>query len=181
MMTAPDHRVAYREGGFVPSAFYPRPGCSAPPPGFSVLGASGFTLQAGFAAALAGQLPAEKDPASCSESSPAATTVEIAAQLPADVEEVSCDETTADGSIRYREPPADSPDFTGRTLACAHLPSFDTNSQPSLLIQLVVSGRTTDRCKGLTHYTLRGCREDVTCPVPDWDFTGAPPTWWPCQ
>jgi hypothetical protein len=48
------------------------------------------------------------------------------------------------------------------------------------LIQLVVSGLPTDKCKGLTHYTLRGCREDVTCALPDWDFTANPPSWWPC-
>ena len=53
-------------------------------------------------------------------------------------------------------------------------------SPASDLIQLVVSGRTFDRCKGLTHYTLRGCREDVNCPIPDWDFTASPPAWWPC-
>ena len=68
-MTASDQRVAYREGAFVPSAFYPRAGCSAPPPGFSVLGASGFlSQQTALAAALEGQLPAEKDPGSCFES-----------------------------------------------------------------------------------------------------------------
>jgi hypothetical protein len=28
---------------------------------------------------------------------------------------------------------------------------------------------------------LRGCREDPTCAVPDWDFTAHPPQWWPCS
>ncbi len=98
---------------------------------------------------------------------------------PAGVREVGCSEVTVDSTIRYREPPADAPDFTGRMTACAHLPAFDAGDQ-SQLIQLVVSGRSTDRCMGLTHYTLRGCRENVSCPVPDWDFTATPPAWWPC-
>ncbi|HVU53029.1 MAG TPA: hypothetical protein VHL80_20240 [Polyangia bacterium] len=178
-MTEPDRRVAYREGDFLPSAFYPRMGCAPPPVAFSVLGAGGFTPQAGLAAALMNELPAE-DPATCTESAPGDTTVDVAARAPAEVQEVGCDEATADGSIRYRPPPTDEPDFTGRLLACAHLPTFDTGSQPSTLIQLVVTGRPTDRCKGLTHYTLRGCREDVTCDVPDWDLTQGPPAWWPC-
>jgi hypothetical protein len=179
-MTKPDRRVAYREGAFVPSAFYPRSGCPDPRPGFSVVGAGGFSPQMGLMAALAGALPAE-DPAACFDSAASDTVVDVASQAPADVAEVSCDERTEDSSVRYREPPADAPDFSGRLTACAHLPMFDTGSQPSVLIQLVVSGRPSDRCKGLTHYTLRGCRENVNCEVPDWDFTGAPPMWWPCQ
>jgi hypothetical protein len=130
-------------------------------------------------ATLAGTLPMQ-DPASCSESAPADTVVHIEARKPADVQEVSCDERTADSSIRYREPPTDAPDLGGRVTACAHLPTFDTNGMPSSLIQLVVSGRAGDRCKGLTHYTLRGCREDVNCALPRWDFTMMPPAWWPC-
>jgi hypothetical protein len=179
-MTEPDRRVAYREGDFVPSAFYPRSGCMAPRPGFSVVGAGGFTTEAGLAAGLAGMLPAE-DPASCFDAATTETTMDVAARAPAEVEEVGCNERTADSSIRYRPPPVDPPDLTGRLTACAHLPTFDTGSQPSTLIQFVVSGRPTDRCKGLTHYTLRGCRENVTCDVPDWDLTGGPPAWWPCN
>jgi hypothetical protein len=181
-MTAPDQRVAYREGAFDgASAFYPRAGCDPPTPGFSVLAAGGFSPAAGLASALAGDLPPE-DPSTCSVAGPPDTTIEIAARAPADVEEVGCDERTADSSVRYREPPANAPDLASRAVACAHLPTFDTGagSPASDLIQLVVSGRTFDRCKGLTHYTLRGCREDVNCPIPDWDFTASPPAWWPC-
>jgi hypothetical protein len=179
-MTMPDRRASYHEGGPVGGAFYPRVGCPPLGPGFQVVGAGGFSAEAAVAATLMGQLPAETDPASCFASAPDATTIDIAAQAPADVQEVSCDERSLDSSIRYREPPAGAPDFSGRLLTCAHLPTFDTGSQPSSLIQLVVSGRDTDRCKGLTHYTLRGCRENVTCPVPDWDFTATPPSWWRC-
>ena len=179
-MVAPDQRIAFREGAFnAAAAFYPRSGCAAPPPGFSVLSAGGFTVAAGLAAAVTGQLPAE-DPAACAAADPGATVVSIPVAAPADVREVSCVERTDDSSIRYREPPADPPDFSERATACAHLPSFDAGNQ-SGLIQLVVSGRPEDRCKGLTHYTLRGCRQNVSCTVPDWDFTATPPAWWPCQ
>jgi hypothetical protein len=182
-MTAPDQRVAYREGVFDPlSAFYPRAGCKPDPRlGFSVLAAGGFSAEAGLASALSGGLPQE-DPSTCAESGPADATISIDARAPADVEEVGCDERTDDSSVRYREPPTSEPDPASRTEACAHLPTFDTGtgSPASGLIQFVVSGRSFDRCKGLTHYTLRGCREDVNCPVPEWDFTANPPGWWTC-
>jgi hypothetical protein len=182
-MTAPDQRIAYREGMFdALSAFYPRAGCEPEPRrGFSVLAAGGFSEAAGLASALSGQLPPE-DPSTCTESAPADATISIDARAPADVGEVGCDERTNDSSVRYREPPTNGVDVASRTVACAKLPTFDTGggSPASGLIQFVVSGRSFERCKGLTHYTLRGCREDVNCSVPDWDFTANPPTWWPC-
>jgi hypothetical protein len=46
-------------------------------------------------------------------------------------------------------------------------------------MQLVISGRSDDSCIGLTHYVLRGCRDDVLCQPPRWDITATPPTWWP--
>ena len=181
-MTEHDQRIAYREGLFDPlSAFYPRAGCEPEPPrGFSVLAAGGFSEAAGLASALSGQLPPE-DPSTCMESAPVDATITIDARPPPEVQEVGCDERTDDSSVRYREPPTYAPDLANRTVACAHLPTFDTGtgSPASGLIQFVVSGRSFERCKGLTHYTLRGCREDVNCLVPDWDFTANPPTWWP--
>ncbi|HEX3905168.1 MAG TPA: hypothetical protein VH853_20225 [Polyangia bacterium] len=183
-MTVPDQRVSFLDGTFNPmAAFYPRPGCPAPMDGFRVLGASGFSGSMAFALAAAGTLPPEVDLSQCSgaDRDPGATPVMIAAQVPAEVAEVSCVERTLDGSVRYRQPPTDAPyrDGDGRVHACAPLPSFDPTYQ-STLIQLVVSGLPTDHCQGLTHYTLRGCREDVSCAVPDWDFTANPPAWWPC-
>ncbi|HEY2902908.1 MAG TPA: hypothetical protein VGL59_20160 [Polyangia bacterium] len=178
-MTAPDQRVAYREGAFDSSStFYPRSGCTPPPTGFSVLGAGGFTAAAGMTAAVSGKLPAE-DSAACTQSAPADALVTVTLQAPAVVDEVGCVERTDDSSIRYREPPVDAPDISERVTACAHLPTFDAGDQ-SALIQYVVSGRSSDRCKGLTHYTLRGCRQSVSCAVPDWDFTATPPAWWRC-
>ena len=178
-MTAPDVRVSYLEGTFSPSAFYPRQGCPDPAAGFRILSASGFSAADALAASAMGTIPAEGDATACSESTPDATVVPIPARSPSDVTEVACSERTTDGSVRYRQPPTDAPDLTDRVYACAHLPSLGAQSQPDL-IQLVVSGQSGDRCKGLTHYTLRGCREDVACAIPDWDFTANPPSWWPC-
>jgi hypothetical protein len=177
-MTEPDRRVAYREGSFdATSAYYPRAGCGGPPPGFSIVGAGGFTVAAGLAASAAGKLPAE-DPAACFAAA-VATTVDLVARASSEIEGVGCEERALDGTTRYHEPPATVPDFTGRSTACAHLPSF--GGAPSTVIQLLVSGRAVDRCQGLTHYALRGCRENVSCPVPDWDITATPPLWWPCH
>jgi hypothetical protein len=176
-MTAPDQRVAFREGQFIRSAFYPRSGCEDPMLQFSVLGAGGFSAAAGLAS-KAGSLPAE-DPTTCTQTAPSAALFEIPLQSPAGVHEVACTERANDSTIRYRQPPTDAPDLSGRLSACAHLPSFDAGGLRDLT-QFVVSGRTTDLCEGLTHYTLRGCRENVSCPVPDWDLTATPPAWWPC-
>jgi len=181
-MTAPDQRVAFREGAFdALSAFYPRAGCEPPPPGFSVLAAGGFTAEAALAALIGGGLPPE-DPATCAVSAPADATITIDARAPAEVQEIGCEPRRDDSSVRYREPPPTAPDLETRTVACAHLPSFGTGGggPASDLIQLVVSGRASDRCKLLTHYTLRGCFDDVNCVTPEWDFTANPPAWWPC-
>lgn len=178
-MTAADQRVSYLEGSFTASGFYPRNGCAGPMGGFRIVGAGGFSAADAIAAAVAGQVPlVPEDPQACTQG-PSDTEVPIAVQDHRLVQEVSCVQRANDSSVRYREPPSDAPDFNGRTTACAHLPFFDAKNQSSL-IQLVVSGRPTDRCMGLTHYTLRGCRENVACPVPDWDFTATPPAWWPC-
>jgi hypothetical protein len=178
-MTAPDLRLAYREGAFVETAFYPRQGCADPPPAFSILGASGFTAQSAVDSVLAGTLPPETDTSQCSEGSAATTLVPIAVTA-ADVdEEAACTENTADSSVRYREPMENSPDFTDRMFQCAHLPSLG-GSAVSPQIQLIVTGRSDDSCKGLTHYVLTGCRTDASCEAPDWDHSEAPPSWWPC-
>ncbi|HVV82960.1 MAG TPA: hypothetical protein VHE35_07755 [Kofleriaceae bacterium] len=176
-MTEPDRRVAYREGAFnAGAAFYPRAGCPAPPPGFSIVGAGGFSASDAIAAALRGELPPE-DPATCTEAAPADTTVEIPLRAPAEVQAVACTQRRADSSVRYREPD-EEPDLTDRTSACVHLPSFDGTT--SDVLELVVTGRTDDACPSLSHFVLRGCREDPLCAQPDWDHTASPPPWWPC-
>jgi hypothetical protein len=176
-MTAPDQRVGYREGAFVQSAFYPRAGCGDPPPAFSALAASGFSAFDAIQATLAGMLPQEQDLSQCVQAAPADQAITVPVEVPANVAEVACTENNADSSVRYREPPADAPDFTNRLYACVHLPTFDGTTSPT--IELIVSGRTEDACVGITHYILKGCREDPNCGTPDWD--DAPPNWWPQQ
>lgn len=179
-MTQPDQRLAYREGAFVELAFYPRSGCGAPPAGFSVLAAGGFTQQQAIDSTLAGMLPPE-DPATCAEAPTTSTTIQIPLARPADVTELACTERNLDATVRYREPDVDAPDFTDRLTACVHLPTF---GPPTDVIELIVSGAVTsatpDSCKGITHYILKGCREGPDCGTPDWDHSTAPPPWWPC-
>ena len=177
-MTEADTRVAFREGGFNRgAAFYPRSGCGDPLPGFSLVSAGGFTPAAAVAAQLRGELPPE-DPASCREQATDAP-ITLAFRRPAEVHEVACEERATDSSVRYREPPADAPDLTGRTIACAKVPDFGSGKAHGA-IQLAISGRSDDSCVGLTHYVLRGCRNDALCELPAWDITATPPDWWPC-
>lgn len=177
-MTEPDTRLAFREGAFnATAAFYPRSGCGEPLPSFSIVSAGGFTAQDAIAAQARGELPPE-DPRTCGEVSTEAP-VSVAFRAPAELHEIACEERRTDSSIRYREPPADEPDLTNRTIACAKIPDFG-NGKANGMIQLAISGRSNDSCAGLTHYVLRGCREDALCELPDWDITATPPSWWPC-
>jgi hypothetical protein len=177
-MTRPDTRLAYREGGFDRgAAFYPRAGCGDPLPRFSIVSAGGFSAMAAIAAELSGELPPE-DPSTCREQ-PADAPVALVVQPPAALREVACEERTLDSSIRYREPPDDAIDLTGRSAACAPVPDFGTGKARGMT-QYVVSGRSDDSCVGVTHYSLRGCRNDPLCEQPQWDITATPPAWWPC-
>ena len=192
-MTEPDQRIAYREGAFdEAAAFYPRAGCGDPPPAFSVLAASGFTEAAALSATLAGKLPQETDLSQCVQTLPAQAPITVALQAPTQaLREVACTENNADSSVRYREPPTDTPGFLQtpptelRTWACVHVPTFTTGGPPTQ-IELIVtgvldaSGQSLDACVGLTHYILKGCREGPDCGTPDWDHSLNPPTWWPC-
>jgi hypothetical protein len=178
-MTKPDQRVAFREGAFnAAAAFYPRAGCGAPPAGYSVIAAGGFTASDAIAASIRGELPLE-DPTTCTEALPAAAPITVSLVPPQEAREIACTDRRTDSSLRYREPPTEAPDLTLRTVACAKIPDFGTGYGAGI-IQLIVSSRTDDRCPGLTHFVLRGCDNDPTCAVPEWDHSGAPPTWWPC-
>ena len=177
-MTEPDTRLAFREGGFdAGAAFYPRSGCGAPLPSFSLVSAGGFSAADAIAAQLRGELPPE-DPASCREQSTDAP-VALALRRPAELHELACIERATDSSVRYREPPADAPDLTARTTACVKVPDFGSGKADGM-IQLAISGRSNDSCAGLTRYVLRGCRNDALCDLPAWDITATPPSWWPC-
>ena len=174
-MTEPDTRLAFREGGFnAVSAFYPRTGCGEPPPRFGVLRAGGFSVVEAYNASQESRLPAQ-DPATCVEGVPAEMPIEIALRPTAEVREVGCLQRSSSGSVSYHQPPVDPIDFTDRSFHCRVIPETEVT-------ELVVTQRTTDPCRGLTHYVLRGCDDDerVDCSVPNWDFTANPPEWWPC-
>jgi hypothetical protein len=174
-MTEPDARLGFREGAFnAAAAFYPRSGCGAPLPAFSILEAGGFSIAAAIQATAEGRLPPQ-DPATCRESSPADAPIAIRLRPPAELREVGCQQRRADGAIRYRQPPTEAPDLAERPHACAPVAETD-------LVELIVASRPDETCKGLTHYTLRGCDDasDLLCELPEWDFRAAPPPWWPC-
>jgi len=179
-MTQPDRRLAFREGAFnAKQAFYPRKGCDQPPHGYSLLSAGGFSPSEALATALQGEFPAE-DPATCAATLPN-DRVEIPVQLPEGLSQLACTVTDSGGDTTYREAPKDPVDLTNRAWACAHfphLPSDDAGVPDGW--QLVVSTPFSDACKGLAHYTLRGCDNDPACATPGWDFTNTPPAWWPC-
>ncbi|MBL9020070.1 MAG: hypothetical protein JNL83_38145 [Myxococcales bacterium] len=179
-MTEPDTRLAFREGDYLESGFYPRRGCGVPLPAFSVLSAGGFSFAQAIAATAAGMLPSQ-DPATCAEAKPEDTVVRIPFRVPAEVQEVGCDQRREDSTVRYRQPPDEPLDLANLTYACAKIPAFGGETPPDL-IQLLVASPADDRCKGLTHYTLFGCdeSENLTCDVPEWDFRANPPAWWPC-
>ncbi|HEY4183332.1 MAG TPA: hypothetical protein VGM90_41195 [Kofleriaceae bacterium] len=179
-MTEPDQRIAYREGGFNLTGYYPRRNCGSPAPGYSIVSAGGFTYDAAVQATLAGVLP-EEDPASCAEED-IASLVEIPVRPTEEVAEVACEIRRTDSSIRYREPPQDSPDLSTHTYACTSIPAFGDDMSTAGITQLAVATAAGDQCKGLTHYTLVGCDEGVlVCDNFDWDIRATPPSWWPCD
>lgn len=180
-MTEADTRLAYREGAFIETGYYPRHGCGAPLPAFSTLTAGGFSLLDAVIATMNNTLPSQ-DPATCAESKPEQSTVAIPLRQTAQVREAGCEQRRKDSSVRYREPPADPPDLTGHAYACAKIPTLGGDStKTDGIIQLVVATRPEETCQGITHYTLVGCdRGDLGCDTPEWDYRATPPAWWPC-
>jgi hypothetical protein len=140
--------------------------------------AGGFTREAALLAALDGGLPMQ-DPTTCREFALDAASVSIPLRPPVEIGDLRCVGRRADSSVRYNDVTADMPDFTDRVIACASIPDFGTGTTAGI-VQLVVSSRADEPCKQLTHYVLRGCENDAACEMPEWDFTAAPPAWWPC-
>ncbi|MGE0402538.1 MAG: hypothetical protein AB7T06_37900 [Kofleriaceae bacterium] len=181
-MTEPDTRLAFREGRFIESGFYPRHGCGDPLPAFSVLSAGGFSFEEAIAATAAGMLPSQ-DPATCVEAAATDATVTIPFRPVSEVREVACEQRRDDSTVRYREPPADPPDFMDRAFACAAIPNLGGDPiAPDGTVQLVVSSRPDAACASLTHFTLFGCddSESLMCDAYEWDYRANPPAWWPC-
>lgn len=181
-MTEPDTRLAFREGDFFESGFYPRHGCGDPLPAFSLLSAGGFTFEEAIAATAAGTLPSQ-DPATCSEAPADDVSVTIPLRPTSEVRETACEQRREDSSVRYRQPPDEAPDFTTRQFACASIPNLGGDPiAPEGTVQLIVSSRADAPCKSITHFTLFGCDESssLMCDAYEWDFRANPPAWWPC-
>ena len=126
-MTMPDRRIAFLEGKFVESAFYPRHGCPEDPPkGFSILSAGGFTQEAGMSAALQGQLPLE-DPASCAVNT-LDDTIVIPLQPPANLTQLACTANDGGGTTVYQRAPTKEPaGLSRRAWACTGFPRLGTD------------------------------------------------------
>lgn len=181
-MTAPDQRIAFREGDFnAASAFYPRAGCPAPPQGFSLLGAGGFTRAGAVAAILQGQLPPE-DPATCT-ALPASTPITVALQPAKNVREVGCGSGEVRNGFSKYEAPPQNPPGSRRPYACVALPdvgALNGEAPRDPIMQVVVASVPSAPCKYISHWILRGCENDARCENPEWDQTEHPPSWWPC-
>ena len=185
-MTLPDQRVAYREGDFDTSAtsvaFYPRYGCGAPLPSFSILSASGFSQADALAAALQRQLPEEDDLTVCHVDTldQAVVTIyppdsAILSQHPKMLAELACIVNDAGGTTLYRKPPANEPDWPNITWACVGFPQIPGDDAGVVSgQQLVIASAPGDACQSVNHYTPRGFDNEPGC----WDVT--PPDWWPC-
>jgi len=196
-MTKPDQRLAYLEGTFNPAAaFYPRPGCDAPLPAFSILSAGGFYFPppdfvtiADVLRLLSGNLPDEQ---SCGAAQLSDAVVSIplaptnpgdagAGSAPAGLPYFACTANDSGGTTYYLEPPAAEPDWANITWACVDFPAIPhddagvANGQ-----QLVIASAPEAACQSVAHYTLRGCDTDPSCAAPSWDLTANPPSWWPC-
>ena len=179
-MTEPDSRLAYREGTFIETGYFPRHGCGQPLPAFSILTAGGFSILDAVVATQNNMLPSQ-DPTTCSEARPEDTIVKIPLRPTAEVREAGCEQHRLDSSVRYREPPEMSPDLTMRPFACAKIPSLSGDTSSNSQIQLVIGTAPDETCKGITHYTLLGCDEGkLECDHPEWDYRATPPAWWPC-
>ncbi|MCA9665594.1 MAG: hypothetical protein KC503_08395 [Myxococcales bacterium] len=178
-MTEPDQRLAFREGKFNDAAaYYPRNGCAAPPPGFSLLGAGGFSAADALVAAAQGKLP-QQAAESCTEASLAEGVVVLRVRPPEQLQGIRC-RARSGGQTRYRAPPAAGLVLDGLQWACVAMPWIGIGPKPLPQVQLVVATPPGEPCRDVIHYTLRGCRRDASCDVPDWDLTKNAPSWWPC-
>jgi hypothetical protein len=190
-MTLPDQRISYLEGTFnSKAAFYPRHGCEAPPAGFSILSAGGFSqadggffqYDGGLSTAMVGELAAGYLPMEglpCFAGKLEDTVVTIPLQAPANLTQLACTANDSGGVTTYREAPTSLPDLTGRKSACVDFPSIPgDDAGVASGKQFVISSAPGEPCRYTIHYTLRGCESDPACATPTWDITTTPPDWW---
>ena len=156
-LKARQERLAFREGGFVENTnFYPAPGCTDPPQGFSLMSAPSYDSPGGGGCTFAA----------------ASDAVNVAAIAPADAQAFACrlaqsqrpleDANTVDDPTQNL-----GPGGLGPQLVCL---SHDD-------LAIVISG---PQCPAMHAIALKGCADDPFCLNPEWDDTSNPPSWWPC-
>ena len=207
-MAAPDTRVAFREGTFdANSAFYPRVGCAAPPAGYSVLRADGFSPLA-----VVTSLPAFPPTTGCATAAIDGAEITLSRAASTTVDDAGCslgNSASSTGSARYREPPEEANwlktlPWVCRTASGAGLgglfgpgagrgsegkpgdggeakPGDGGEAKPVADVEELVVAYPSSSCSALRHYSLVGCRNDLMCASPDWDIRAHPPAWWPCK
>lgn len=175
-MAKPDTRLAFRHGGYDDQlAFYPRRGCEAPPEGFSLVSAGGFTVAQAIDAQARGELPSQ-NPADCQVDT-LDREVEVAIRPPEEMHDLSCPSSAA-----FYGPPGngdvDRFDPSTVRMACTSIPDFG-RGPPGARQAVAASIELPPRgCRYIQHFILRGCYLDPYCETPDWDVP--PPSWWPC-
>ncbi len=60
-------------------------------------------------------------------------------------------------------------------------PGSGGNKGPAEISEELIVAYAETSCPALRHYTVRGCRNDPRCAIPQWDLSGSPPDWWPCK
>ena len=82
----------------------------------------------------------------------------------------------------YDDPPDEGRFLAERPWACVGLPELGApDPSDDDIRQLVVPAAPGDPCGAVFHFTLRGCDDDATCAIPEWDVSASPPDWWPCD
>jgi len=156
-LTAPQLRITYVEGELDQSSYwYPPPaGCSSfPPAGFSVW-----------------RMGSALDPsATCAVERLDEATVEISSDAPYELGGLRC--VQASRQSFPRELSARTAGSLAENLGRYSLSCLDDGT--------VVLVDMRCACREVRTYPLAGCRDEVDCPVPEWDLRAAPPAWWPC-
>ena len=193
------------------SAYYPREGCPPPPIGYSLVGAAGFSILDAILAFAKGKLPATTGCTTTTLALDAVVLARAATRTVQGVGCRRGNTANANGTPRYREAPAkgaflDELPWVCRPVGSAGLgalggllggadassggkadgqgrPGSGSGSDKAAVDaseELIVAYAETS-CPALRHYTLRGCRNDPNCEIPQWNLSGSPPDWWPCK
>jgi hypothetical protein len=159
----PQQRVAFREGGWdEESLFYPPKGCAAPPVGFSALTTPGLK-----------PLSLDPAPGECTSASLDATTIE---PVPLSLNEAKGLACRSINRAQVRQPGLVPPGEEENEQGDHHGLVGKQVCLDAETLAIVGEGD----CPTITVMPLSGCRQNLVCQKPDWDFTKQPPPWWPC-